>query len=64
VLTLEAVEVDRVKLLQDQQEDRVSLFLEHQEQLLFQQAQEQTQLQHYLHQLVVVKLLHLQFLEI
>jgi hypothetical protein len=31
---------------------------------LFQQAQVQTQLQHYPHQLVVVKLLHSQFLEI
>jgi hypothetical protein len=40
------------------------VIVEHQDQQDLQQAQVQTQLQHYPHQLVVVRLLHSQFLEI
>jgi hypothetical protein len=41
-----------------------SLLLEHQDQQIFLQGQEQTQLQHYRHQLEVVKWLHSLFLEV
>jgi hypothetical protein len=42
---------------------QVLLLLEHQDQQIFLQDQEQTQLQHYRHPLEVVKLRHLRFLE-
>jgi hypothetical protein len=42
---------------------QVLLLLEHQDQQIFLQDQEQTQLQHYRHQLEVVKLRHSRFLE-
>jgi hypothetical protein len=50
----------------DQEElvDRVLLLLEHHQLEHLQQRQEQTQLQHYRHQLEVVKWLHSRFLEI
>jgi hypothetical protein len=57
-LTLEAEEAEeeaQVYLIQEVTEDLVLLLLEHLDQLLFQQAQEQTQLQHCQHQLEVVK---------
>jgi hypothetical protein len=53
-LILEAEE-EVQRLVELEQEDQGLLLLEHQDQLLFQQAQEQTQLQHYRHQLEDVK---------
>jgi hypothetical protein len=61
VLLLEELVVQVEEYLD--QEDRESLLLEDQVQQDSVQRQEQTQLQHYQHQLEVVKLRHSRFLE-
>jgi hypothetical protein len=67
-LTLEVVVEDPVVeedlLVEEDQEDQESLLLEHQDLLICQYHQELTQLQHYRHQLEVVKLQHLLYLEL
>jgi hypothetical protein len=59
---VEVVEL-QIDQLEEMQEDQVLLLLEHQDRLHYQQLQEQTQFQHYRHQLEDVKLQHLQYLE-
>ena len=63
VVEVEVVE-HRHQHLKREMEDRVLLLSEHQDQQIFLQDQVQTQLQHYRHQLEVVKLRHSRFLEI
>jgi hypothetical protein len=65
-LTQEVEAVEEMVEAQDQmedQEDQVLLLLEDQVSRISLQRQEQTQLQHYRHQLEVVKLRHSRFLE-
>jgi hypothetical protein len=72
VMVQQILEVEEVELLQlhlliitvmVDQEVQVLLLLELQDQQIFLQDQEQTQLRHYQHQLEVVKLRHSRFLE-
>jgi hypothetical protein len=63
VVLVDQQDVVLVVLDNQVEEDQVPLLLEPQVQLVYPQRQEQTQLQHYRHQLEVVKLRHSRFLE-